>query len=134
MEAHFPCYRSLKRRFASELKFRACKRSVREDIEDKEEDLLDEDLSELMGKAIKSAFDSLDPGVLLMLKLSYLHGVSQTAIARMWQCDQTRVSRSLTSAREQIASQTMQFINESDNGLELEWEDFQKLCAAGLDL
>ena len=69
-----------------------------------------------------------------MLKLSYLHGVSQTAIARMWQCDQTRVSRSLTSAREQIASQTMQFINESDTGLELEWEDFQKLCAAGLDL
>ena len=87
-----------------------------------------------MGKAIKSAFDSLDPGVLLMLKLSYLHGVSQAVIARMWQCDQTRVSRSLTSAREQIASQTMQFINESDAGLELEWEDFQKLCAAGLDL
>lgn len=99
-----------------------------------EEDLLDEDLSELMGRAIKSAFDSLDPGVLLMLKLSYLHGVSQAVIARMWQCDQTRVSRSLTSAREQIASQTMQFINESDAGLELEWEDFQKLCAAGLDL
>lgn len=99
-----------------------------------EEDLLDEDLSALMGRAIKSAFDSLDPSALLMLKLSYLHGVSQTLIARMWRCDQTRVSRALTSAREQIALQTMQFIREADADLELEWEDFQKLCAAGLDL
>jgi len=99
-----------------------------------EEDLLDEDLSDLMGRAIKAAFDSLEPSVLLMLKLSYLHGFSQTVIARMWQCDQTRVSRSLTTAREQIAVETMQFIKEADTGLELEWEDFQKLCAAGLDL
>tara|TARA_R110000850_G_scaffold66959_24_gene148637 strand:+ start:128 stop:835 length:708 start_codon:yes stop_codon:yes gene_type:complete len=99
-----------------------------------EEELLDEDLTDLMGRAIKSAFDSLAPDVLLMLKLSYLHNVSQTLIARMWQCDQTRVSRSLTDAREQIAAKTMQVINDADAGLELEWEDFQKLCAAGLDL
>ena len=99
-----------------------------------EEELLDEDLSELMGRAIKEAFDSLDPEVLLMLKLSYLYGISQSAIAQMWQCDQTRISRSLTSAREQIAAVTMRTIQESDSGLTLEWEDFQRLCAAGLDL
>ncbi len=87
-----------------------------------------------MGNAIKSAFDSLDPGILLMLKLSYLHGISQSVIAQMWQCDQTRVSRALTSAKEQIAEVTMQTIKEADSSLELEWEDFQKLCAAGLDL
>ena len=102
--------------------------------DDPGEDLLDEDLSELMGKAIKTAFDSLEPEVLLMLKLSYLHGISQTVIARMWRCDQTRVSRALTAAREQIAAVTMKTIQEADTGLQLEWEDFQKLCAAGLDL
>jgi hypothetical protein len=52
----------------------------------------------------------------------------------MWQCDQTRVSRSLTAAREQVAAVTMQRIREADSSLKLEWEDFQKLCAAGLDL
>ena len=98
------------------------------------EDLLDEDLSELMGRAIREAFESLEPEVLLMLKLSYLHGISQTVIAQMWQCDQTRVSRSLTSARQHIASETMRLIREADPKLELEWEDFHKLCAAGLDL
>ncbi len=102
--------------------------------DDPGENLLDEDLSELMGRAIKKAFDALDPDTLLMLKLSYLHGISQTVIARMWRCDQTRVSRSLTSAREQIAEVTLQTIEEADAGLKLDWEDFQKLCAAGLDL
>jgi len=99
-----------------------------------DEDLLDSDLAELMGRAIKSAFDSLDPDALLMLKLSYLHGVSQSAIAGMWRCDQTRVSRLLSSAREQIAAETMRFLREADGTLELEWEDFQRLCAAGLEL
>lgn len=99
-----------------------------------DDQLLDSDLSELMGRAIREAFDSLGPDVLLMLKLSYLHGVSQANIARMWQCDQTRVSRSLTAAREQVAAVTMQRIREADSSLKLEWEDFQKLCAAGLDL
>jgi RNA polymerase sigma factor (sigma-70 family) len=99
-----------------------------------DDELLDSDLSELMGRAIREAFDSLGPDVLLMMKLSYLHGVSQAVIARMWQCDQTRVSRSLTAAREQVAAVTMQRIREADSSLKLEWEDFQKLCAAGLDL
>lgn len=99
-----------------------------------DEGLLDPDLAELMGRAIRSAFDSLEPDVLLMLKLSYLHGISQAVIARMWQCDQTRVSRTLTSARQQVATVTMKHIREADGGLNLEWEDFQKLCAAGLDL
>jgi RNA polymerase sigma factor (sigma-70 family) len=99
-----------------------------------DDELLDSDLSELMGRAIREAFDSLGPDVLLMMKLSYLHGVSQANIARMWQCDQTRVSRALTAAREQVAVVTMQRIREADSSLMLEWEDFQKLCAAGLDL
>lgn len=98
------------------------------------EDLLDSDLSELMGRAIREAFESLGPEVLLMLKLSYLHGISQATIARMWQCDQTRVSRTLTAARQQIAAETMKRIREADGSVQLEWEDFQKLCAAGLDL
>ena len=102
--------------------------------DDPGEDVLDEDLADLMGRAIRTAFDSLEPDELLMLKLSYLHGVSQTVIARMWQCDQTRVSRSLSAAREQIAATTMRAIREADPSLELEWEDFQRLCAAGLDI
>jgi len=101
---------------------------------DGNERLLNDDLVDLMGRAIKKGFDSLDPDVLLMMKLSYLHGVSQADIARMWQCDQTRVSRSLSGAREEIAMVTMRTIKDADPTLELNWDDFQKLCAAGIDL
>ena len=99
-----------------------------------EEDLLETDLAELMGAAIKEAFDSLEPDVLLMLKLSYLHGVSQTVIARMWNCDQTRVSRALTTARAQVASETMQALRAAEPDLDLEWDDFKRLCSFGIEI
>ena len=102
--------------------------------EDDEDKLIDEDLGDLMGRAIKTAFASLDPDTLVMLKLSYLHGISQTVLAGMWRVDQTRISRTLSAAREQIASVTMQEIKAGDPDIEIEWEDFKRLCAAGIDL
>ncbi len=99
-----------------------------------DDELIDEDLGDIMGSAIKTAFASLEPETLLMLKLSYLHGISQTVLAQMWQVDQTRVSRTLSSAREQIASVTMQQIQASDPDLKLDWDDFKRLCAAGIEL
>lgn len=99
-----------------------------------EEDLLETDLADLMGAAIRAAFDSLEADVLLMLKLSYLHGVSQTVIARMWSCDQTRVSRTLTAARTQVAAETMRSLRAAEPDLDLEWEDFKRLCAFGIEL
>lgn len=105
---------------------------VADDHED--EDFIESDLAELMAGAIKSAFASLEPDVLVMLKLSFLHGVSQTDIARMWQCDQTRISRTLSSARAQIAAETLRAIKAADPDLDLDWDDFKRLCAYGIDL
>lgn len=99
-----------------------------------DEDLIDEDLGELMSNAIKTAFASLEPDTLLMLKLSYLHGISQTVLATMWRVDQTRISRTLSSAREQIAMVTMREIKAGDPDIEIDWEDFKRLCAAGIEL
>lgn len=99
-----------------------------------DEDLIDEDLGELMSNAIKTAFASLEPDTLLMLKLSYLHGISQTVLATMWRVDQTRISRTLSAAREQIAMVTMREIKTGDPDIEIDWDDFKRLCAAGIEL
>jgi RNA polymerase sigma factor (sigma-70 family) len=99
----------------------------------KDEDFIETDLAELMASAIKQAFAGLDPEVLVMLKLSYLHGVSQTVIARMWNCDQTRVSRALSGAREQIAAETMRVLKASDPDLQIDYEDFKRLAAYGIE-
>ena len=102
--------------------------------DDNEDQLIDEDLGDLMQRAIHTAFESLEPDTLLMLKLSYLHGVSQTILAEMWRVDQTRISRTLTAAREQIAEVTMREIKAGDPDIEIEWDDFKRLCAAGIEL
>jgi RNA polymerase sigma factor (sigma-70 family) len=105
---------------------------VADDHED--EDFIETDLAELMAGAIKDAFASLEPDVLVMLKLSFLHGVSQTDISRMWRCDQTRVSRTLSAARAQIAAETMRAIHEAEPDLQIDWDDFKRLCAYGIDI
>ena len=105
---------------------------VADDHED--EDFIETDLAELMAGAIRDAFASLDPDVLVMLKLSFLHGVSQTDIARMWHCDQTRISRTLSTARTQIATETMESIRAAEPELQIDWDDFKRLCAYGIDI
>ena len=99
-----------------------------------DEDFIETDLAELMAGAIKTAFASLEPDVLVMLKLSFIHGVSQTDIARMWQCDQTRVSRTLSTARSQIAAETMRAIRAAEPDLQIDWDDFKRLCAYGIEI
>ncbi|MCB1228879.1 MAG: RNA polymerase sigma factor [Verrucomicrobiae bacterium] len=105
---------------------------VADDHED--EDFIETDLAELMAGAIRDAFARLEPEVLVMLKLSFLHNVSQTDIARMWQCDQTRVSRTLSSARAQIAAETIRAIKAKEPTLDIDWDDFKRLCAYGIDI
>lgn len=101
--------------------------------DDSDDDFIDSDLAELMAGAIRQAFANLEPDVLVMLKLSFLHGVSQTEIARMWRCDQTRISRTLSAARGRIAAETLRIIREADPDLELDWDDFKRLCAYGIE-
>lgn len=105
---------------------------VADDHED--EDFIETDLAELMAGAIRDAFATLEPDLLVMLKLSFLHGISQTDIARMWNCDQTRISRNLSAARSQIAAATMQAIQAADPDLNLDWDDFKRLCAYGIEI
>lgn len=100
---------------------------------DEDDDFIESDLAELMAGAIRQAFGSLEPDVLVMLKLSFLHGVSQTEIARMWRCDQTRISRTLTAAKTRIATETLRIIKSADPDLDLDWEDFKRLCAYGIE-
>ncbi len=103
-------------------------------VPDEAEEVIDGDLSSLMGAAIKAAFAALDAESHLMLKLSFLHGLSQAKIAEMWSCDQTRISRMLTAAREAVAAETMRALKQADPTLELQWDDFLQLCAAGIEV
>jgi RNA polymerase sigma factor (sigma-70 family) len=98
--------------------------------DDDEKSALDKDLESLMRSALDAAFASLDAEALLILKLVYQHRVSQELIAMMWQSNQSRISRTISNAREQIRRVTLETINERDPRLSLQWEDFLELCQA----
>jgi RNA polymerase sigma factor (sigma-70 family) len=77
---------------------------------------------------LRSAFNRSDDETLLMLRLVYLHGLTQREIGRMWGCSEATVSRQLAGALEQIETRTLQQLQQWDPLLKLSWQDFLDLC------
>jgi len=88
----------------------------------------DDALVNLLRDSLQAAFASCPPADLLMLRLVYLHGLSQREIMQMWSWSESKVSRKLTSAMEHIAEQTLQCLKQHDAWLDLTWQDFVDLC------
>ena len=65
-----------------------------------------------------------------MLRMVYLHGFSQRDLARLWNCHESRVSRHLNQASEQIEKETLDAVKIADPWLKLDWQDFVDLCEA----
>jgi RNA polymerase sigma factor (sigma-70 family) len=90
---------------------------------DKESGLVD-----ILRNCLQRAFSACGAEGLLMLRLVYLHGLSQRELARMWSCHESTISRVLSQAMEDIQINTLKALKENDAGLELKWEDFVELC------
>jgi len=65
-----------------------------------------------------------------MLRLVYLHDVTQREVGRMWGWHESKVSRCLAQAMAEIEARTQERIRETDPWMELTWEDFLDLCEA----
>ncbi len=91
-------------------------------------------LVDLLRTAILNTFASCDPEELLMLRMVAIHRVPQAAVARMFSCSQSRISRTLTALTTQIRRDTLAEVQRIDPWLELEWEDFLSLCEGSIDL
>jgi RNA polymerase sigma factor (sigma-70 family) len=88
----------------------------------------DDVLVNLLRDSLQAAFASCPPADLLMLRLVYLHGLSQRELMRMWGWSESKVSRKLSQAMEQIEQQTMKHLKQQDSWLDLTWQDFVDLC------
>lgn len=85
-------------------------------------------LVDLLRGCLQRAFSACGAEGLLMLRLVYLHGLSQRDLARMWACHESTISRVLSQAMADIEKNTMQALKQSDAGLDLRWDDFVELC------
>ena len=85
-------------------------------------------LVELLRGSLRAAFAACSPTDLLMLRLVYLHGLSQRELMRMWGWSESKVSRELSHTMERIEQSTLQNLKQKDSWLDLTWQDFVDLC------
>ena len=85
-------------------------------------------LVELLRDSLQAAFAACPPADLLMLRLVYLHGLSQREIMRMWNWSESKVSRQLSQAMQRIGQDTLRNLKRKDPWLDLTWQDFVDLC------
>jgi len=88
----------------------------------------DDVLVNLLRDSLQAAFASCPPADLLMLRLVYLHGLSQRELMRMWAWSESKISRKLTQAMTHIEERTLEGLKQKDSWLDLTWQDFVDLC------
>jgi RNA polymerase sigma factor (sigma-70 family) len=88
----------------------------------------------LLREAMLAAFSKIDPEKLVVLKLVKVHGLDQELAGKMWNWSQSKVSRNISAAMEEIRAATISELKRIDPWLELRWEDFVGLCKQSSDL
>jgi RNA polymerase sigma factor (sigma-70 family) len=87
-------------------------------------------LVELLRASLQRAFAECEPEAMVLLRLVYLHGVTQRELMRMLGWHESKVSRTLSRAMHQIEARTLGELKSRDPWLELTWQDFLDLCQA----
>lgn len=85
-------------------------------------------LVQVLADSLKAAFALCRPEAMLCLRLVYVHGLTQRELVRMLGWSESKVSRFLSEAMEQIQLHTLKELKRRDPWLELSWQDFVDLC------
>jgi RNA polymerase sigma factor (sigma-70 family) len=94
----------------------------------------DSALVALLRQAVLNAFAAEPPEMLLMLRLVHVHEITQREIGRIWNWHESKVSRTLESARAKIRTAALAELHRADPWLTLEWDDFVELSNCAPDL
>ena len=89
---------------------------------------VEEPLVELLSESLRAAFSHCSAQHLVLLRLVYLHDVSQREVGRMLGWSESKTSRVLSEALKQIQSSSLGEVKKRDPWLELNWQDFVELC------
>ncbi len=85
-------------------------------------------LLQLMRQTVTTALVQCPSEPLVMLQLIYLHGLTQRDLAKMWGWHESKISRVLGQACDEMAAWTLEKVREVDPSITLTWEDFIELC------
>jgi RNA polymerase sigma factor (sigma-70 family) len=85
-------------------------------------------LIELLRSSLQHAFTNCSTEVTVLLRLRYIHNLSQRELVRMLGWHESKISRLLSSSMEDIQAVTLAEIKRRDPWLRLTWEDLLDLC------
>ncbi|HWX21737.1 MAG TPA: RNA polymerase sigma factor, partial [Candidatus Binatia bacterium] len=88
----------------------------------------EEPLVGILRDSLQAGFAQCRPEAMVLLRLVYLHELTQREIVRMLGWSESKVSRFLGRAMAEIESRTLQELKKRDPWLELGWQDFVDLC------
>jgi RNA polymerase sigma factor (sigma-70 family) len=91
-------------------------------------ELQDDNLLTMLRESLRTAFANCPGQAMILLRLVYVHGLTQREVGRMVGWSESKISRAFSQAMEQIKTQTLRDLRRRDPGLELSWEDFLGLC------
>lgn len=82
----------------------------------------------LLRESLLAAFNRCSARAMVLLRLIYLHGVTQHEIVRMLGWSESKIILFLSRAMHEIESHALSELKKLDPCLELTWEDFVELC------
>jgi RNA polymerase sigma factor (sigma-70 family) len=93
-----------------------------------QEPALDSGLTELLCGVLQGAFGRVPAEELLMLRLVFLHELSQKNLCHLWGVSEATISRRLTHTLEVLQQSVLEELRSRDAALKLDWNDFEQLC------
>jgi RNA polymerase sigma factor (sigma-70 family) len=83
---------------------------------------------DLLRDSLKTSFAACAPRDMVLLRLVFIHGLSQREVARALGWNESKLSRNLSQAMKNIETRTLAEIKKRDPWLVLNWQDFLDLC------
>ncbi len=79
--------------------------------------------------ALQTALERIDEEALLLLRLVFIHGVSQRSLSRVWQCHEATISRKISAGMQALREHTLTYLNNVETNFSFSWEDCIRLCS-----
>lgn len=82
----------------------------------------------LLRDSLRGAFAACPADALVCLRLVYMYGLTQRELMRLLGWSESKVSRFLSQAMQEIEKLTLAEVKKRDPWLDLSWQDFVDLC------
>jgi hypothetical protein len=94
------------------------------------QDIVEEnEVVEILHKAFEAVIKIVPERDIAFFRMIYCYGLTQLAVAEMWDCDCSTVGRRIKTTAEFIHDKVMRYLELLEVNLDFTWEDCLTMCA-----